>query len=100
MAWLQQRTWQDEMRDNLAHQVHTLRRELAAFGGTAGRYGSHLQHDAGEVGEALVRGGAAVAHQIGRQAKRAGRAVRNDPAPAIAAVIMAGCLLSLVLSRR
>lgn len=108
MAWFEQRSWQDEIRDDVGHHLTALRRELAALSGEAGRrgqklaerYGHQLQHGAGEIGDALVHQGAAVARQVGRQARRAGQAVRNDPAPAVAAAIAVACVASLLLSRR
>ena len=87
---------QHELEDQLAH----LRRELAKLGRAVGHVGAEVSHDAAELGEALWKGGSAVARSVGRSAVGAGQAVRRDPLPAIAAVIAAGCILSLVLSRK
>jgi hypothetical protein len=100
MAWFEPRSWQDEMRDNLARQISHLTREMHSLGNTSGRYAHHLQDDAGELGRALLHSGKAAAKKLGRQAKRTGRAIKADPTPAIAATIAAACLLSLLASRK
>lgn len=108
MAWFARRSWQGEVSDNVSHHLAALRREVMALSGDAGRYGHtladrygpRLAHGAGEIGEALAQQGAVVARQLGRQAKRVGRAAKHDPATTLAAVVGVACLASLVLGRK
>lgn len=108
MAWFARRDWRDDVSDNVAHHLSALRHEVAALSGQAGRYGHQLAdrygpqiaHGASEIGGALVQQGAAMAQQLGRQARRASRAVKDDPVPTVAAVVAVACLASLLLSRR
>jgi hypothetical protein len=100
MGMLQRHDWRDVAQDEIVHHLGQLRRDVLALSGSAGRYGSQLQHGAGELGEVLVHQGAAVARQLGRQAKRAGQAVQRDPVPTVVAVFGLACLLSLVLGRK
>jgi hypothetical protein len=107
MAWFQRRDWRDDVSDNVAHHLSSLRREVMALSGEAGRYGHQLAdrygprvaHSAGEIGEALAHQGAVVAQQLGKQARRAGRAVKDDPVPTVVAVVGLLCLASLVMAR-
>jgi hypothetical protein len=108
MAWFARRDWRDDVSGNVSHHLAALRREVMALSGEAGRYGHQLAdryvpqiaHGAGEIGEVLAQQGAVVAREVGRQAKRAGRAVREDPVPAVAAVVALACVASLLMSRR
>lgn len=85
---------------DLEDQISHLKRELSKLGRAAGHVGADVRHDAAELGEALWKGGSAVARSVSRSAVGAGRAVRRDPVPAVAAAIAAACILSLVLSRK
>jgi hypothetical protein len=100
MAFFRKRTWQEELHDRLAHQMSQLRREVDGLGHRAGRYGSHLHDDADDFADVLWRGGRVAARQIGRQASKAGRAVKEDPVPAMVAVAGFALFLNLVLSRK
>jgi hypothetical protein len=103
MNMLAKRTWEDELRHSVAHQVTELRHQVEALARSIERTGSHMRHDGGDVGDAIWHTGAELAHQIGRQSRRAVRAIERDPVPAVAtaaALIAAGAVLILVLSRR
>lgn len=81
-------------------QLMQLRRELAGLQRTAGGATTALRDDAAEFGEALWRGGVAAARGLRKSARQAGRAVRRDPAPAVALAVAAACILTLALSRK
>lgn len=100
MGMLQKHDWRAVAQDEIVHHLAQLRRDVLALSGNAGRYGSQLQHGAGELGEALVHQGAAVARQVARQAKRAGGAVKRDPVPAAVIVFGLACLVSLALGQK
>jgi hypothetical protein len=94
MSWMSKRSWTDDVHDDVAHHLSALRREIASLGRGAGRY---ARSEASELGDALLHSGAAAARQIGRQAKVAGRAIRREPASAVAGVIAVACLASLLM---
>jgi hypothetical protein len=98
MAWLHD-SHNRGFGDLLAHRVADLQRELRWLGPALHDYRRDLGHGARDVGEVIVHQGARLARRVGRDAKRAGRAVRQDPVPALAMAVAAGCLLSLVLDR-
>lgn len=103
MNMLAKRTWDEELRHDVAHQVSDLKRQVEALAQAVGHAGTGLQRDAGDVGEAIWHTGADIAHEIGRQSKRAVRAVQKDPTPALvtfAALIAVGAVIGLMLSRR
>ena len=83
--------------DDLAHQISSLRREVAGVTRSVGRYGTHTAHD---VGDQLWHQGEIAAKLLGRQAKKAGKAVRDDPVPAVVAVAGFALFLNLVLGRK
>lgn len=78
------------------HYLDGLRREVANMSRSAGDIGGTLLHDAAELGTALSRGGKAVTRTVGRGA----RAFRRDPVPVLAFAVAAGCLASLIFSRK
>ncbi len=99
MGWLARKSWQDEVQDRLAHQLSEIRRDVASLGKSVAVRGGHLQHDAGDIGEALWHGGEAVARQLGQQARRTGRALREDPMPAVIGVVaIVGVVAALSLA--
>ena len=106
MGWLAKRRWQDEVQDRLVHQLAEIRRDVASLGKSVAVRGGHLHHDAGDIGEALwhggeslLHGGEAVARQFGRQATRAGRALKEDPMPAVIGVVaIVGVVAALSLA--
>lgn len=97
MSLFSRRSWTDELQDNVGHHLAALRREVQSLSRDAGKYGRGLQHDAGDLGEALAAQGAQMARQLGRQARRAGEAVRQDPVPAMVSLVAVACLASLLL---
>lgn len=100
MGMLQKHDWRDVAPNDILHHLSQLRREVMALSGNAGRYGHQLQDGVGELGEALVHQGAEVARQVGRQAKKVGRAVQRDPVPTVVVVFGLLCVASLVLGRK
>jgi len=99
MGWLARRRWQEEVQDRLTHQLAGIRRDVASLGRSVAVRGGHLQHDAGDIGEALWHGGEVVARQFGRQATRAGRALKEDPMPAVIGVVaIVGVVAALSLA--
>lgn len=101
---LLQRKWQDEAQDHLAHQLSGLSREVATIARAVQRFSAEAGHDAGHVAGNLVdeawHQGERLAHGVRRQARHAGKAVREDPVPAIVAVAGLLLVLSLVLGRK
>ena len=61
------------------------------------RYGAHTPND---IGEELWHQGEIVAKQLGRQARKAGKAIKNDPVPAVVAVAGFALFLNLLLGRK
>lgn len=103
MNMLAKRTWDEELRHNVAHQVADLKRQVESLAEFVGDAGAGLQQGAGDVGEVIWHTGADIAQEIRRQSKRAVRAVQKDPAPALvtlAALIAVGALIGVMLSRR
>lgn len=92
------RHWTDAIDiDELSRQLSSLRQDVAGVSRAVGRYGAHA---AGDIGEQLWHQGEVVAQQLGRQAIKAGKAVRQDPMPAIVAIAGFALLMHLVLGRR
>ncbi len=87
----------------LGRQVQELLRDAAHISATLGRFGADAGNGVGqmalEVADEAIHKGAKAARIVGRQAWRTGKAVREDPMPAVMAVIGVACLLNLVLSR-
>lgn len=79
----------------LAREASGISRSLERFGHGAGRDLSHVAHD---MADGALHGGAVAARVLGKQAWRAGRAVRRDPVPAVVAVAGLACLISLIMS--
>jgi len=82
---------------DITRQLASLRRDMTSMTHSATRHGSHAAHD---MGDQLWHQGEVIARQIGRTAGKAGRAVKNDPVPAVVAVAGFALLLSLVLGRK
>ena len=77
-----------------------LARDARHLSDTLARYTDSTRHDLGHVAHDLAdeawAQGRAAARVLGRQAWKAGKAVRRDPVPATMAVIGLACLLSLL----
>jgi len=92
------RNWTDALDiEQLSRQLAHLRHDIAGMSRSATRYGSHTAHD---VGDQLWHQGEVVARQLGKQAKKAGKAVKEDPVPAIVAIAGFALFLNLVLGRK
>ena len=92
------RHWSDALDiEELSRQLSSLRHDIAGVSRSVSRYGSHTAHD---VGDQLWHQGEVVARQLGKQARMAGKAVKEDPVPAIVAVAGFALLLNLVLGRK
>ena len=83
----------------LNRQVSSLARDaghitdlLSRFTANAQREADHYAHD---FADEAWHQGAAAAKVIGKQALRAGKAVRKDPVPAVMAIAGLACLMSL-----
>jgi hypothetical protein len=98
MAWPQNGS-ADGLGSLLAHRVADLQRELRWLGPALHDYRADIGHGAREVSDVLVHQGARLARRVARDTRRAARAVKQDPVPALAMAVAAGCLLSLVLDR-
>jgi hypothetical protein len=79
----------------LAREASGISRSLERFGDGARHDVSHFAHDAADL---ALHQGSAAARALGKQAWRAGKAVRKDPVPTVVAVAGLACLLSLVMS--
>ena len=87
----------DELLEHLSRQLSSLHHDLSGVSRAVSRYGAHTVHD---VGDQLWHQGEIVARQLGRQAKKAGKAIKNDPVPAVVAVAGFALFLNLLLGRR
>lgn len=100
---LLQREWSDGQ-DQLSHQLAGLRREVAAVSQAVQRFGTGAGRDAGNVASNLAdeawQQGERLARDIRRQARHAGKAVREDPVPAIVAVVGVLLALNLLFGRK
>lgn len=99
MGWSDRRGWQDGLQRNLSRQLADLQEEVSSLGRSVARYGGQVQHEAESLGDALWHGGEMVTQQLGREAKRIGRAVRQDPLPAAVAIVaLVGVVAALSLA--
>lgn len=93
----------DEVAEQLADRVSSLRADIAAIAEAVNEFGSHRFHDMQRGATALAREAGhqlpVVARQVGRQATIAGRAVGRDPLPTIVVVGTIALLASLVFRR-
>lgn len=99
MGWSDRNGWQDSLQRNLSRQLADLQEEVSSLGRSVARYGGQVQHDAGSLGDALWQGGETVTQQLGREARRIGKAVRQDPLPAVVAIVaLVGVVAALSLA--
>ncbi len=99
MDWSDKTGWPDRLQRNLSHQLSDLQKEVSSLGKSIARYGGQVQHDADSLGDALWHGGEVVTQQLGREARRIGKAVRQDPLPAVFAVVaLVGVVAALSLA--
>lgn len=92
------RHWTDALDlEELSRQLSSLRHDMAGVSRAVSRYGAHTATD---VGDQLWHQGEVVARQLGKQAVKAGRAVKDDPVPAVVALAGFALFLRLVLGRK
>ena len=78
---------------NLAKDASHLSDALSRYSGGARHDLAHLAHD---LADGALHQGSVAAQVLGKQAWKAGQAVRRDPAPTVAAIVGIACLVSLV----
>ena len=92
----------DDAQHSFGRQFAGLSRDARHLSQALARYADHTRDDLGHVAHDLADGawhqGRVAARVLGKQAWKAGNAVRKDPVPATVAVIGLACLLSLVTS--
>jgi len=89
--------------NDLNHQLASMRREAARLSDNLSRLARHTGHDVARSGHDLTDLALAqlpvAARLVGRQARKATRAVQKDPVPTLVAMIGVACLASLALAR-
>lgn len=92
----------DDTQDRFGRQFAGLSRDARHLSDALSRYTDSTRHDLGHVAHDLAdeawHQGRIAARVLGKQAWKAGKAVRKDPVPAAVAVVGLACLLSLVTS--
>lgn len=92
----------DDAQDRFGRQFASLARDASHLSNALARYSNGARHDVGhfahDVADEALHQGAVAARVLGKQAWRAGKAVRRDPAPTMAALIGIACLVSLVMT--
>ena len=92
------RHWTDALDlEDITRQLSHLRHDLSGISRAVSRYGAHAASD---VGDQLWHQGEVVARQLGRQAAKAGKAVKDDPVPAVVAVAGFALFMRLILGRK
>jgi hypothetical protein len=92
------RHWTDALDlEELSRQLSSLRHDVAGVSRAVSRYSAHTASD---FGDQLWHQGEVVARQLGRQAIKAGRAVKDDPVPAVVAVAGFALFMRLILGRK
>lgn len=92
----------DDAQERLGRQFSSLTRDARHLSDALSRYSAGTRQDVGHLAHDLADGalhqGAVAARLLGKQAWRAGKAVRRDPAPTMAALVGIACLVSLVMA--
>ena len=92
----------DTAQDRFGRQFSGLARDAGHLQQALSRFSDDARHDVGRVAhdfaDEAMHQGAIAARVLGKQAWKAGKAVRKDPVPAVVAVAGLACLLSLVMS--
>ena len=92
------RHWTDALDlEDISRQLSHLRHDVAGVSHAVSRYGAHTASD---IGDQLWHQGEVVARQLGRQAVKAGKAVKDDPVPAVVAVAGFALFMRLILGRK
>lgn len=92
----------DAAQDRFGRQFTGLARDASRLSNALARYSNGARHDVGNLAHDFADGalqqGAIAARVVGKQAWRAGKAVRRDPAPTMAALVGLACLVSLAMA--
>lgn len=92
----------DSAQDRFGRQFSSLARDASHLSDALNRYTNGARHDVGhmahDIADEALHQGAVAARILGKQAWRAGKAVRRDPVPTVVAVAGLACLISLVMS--
>lgn len=93
----------EELSGNIAQQIASLRKEIAAIADAVSDYGGNsfedVQHNALALAKEVRHQGAVVARQVGRQANVATRAVQENPVPVIVVLGTIALISALIFSR-
>lgn len=88
--------------DRFGRQFASLARDARHLSESLARYTDSTRNDLGHIAHDFAdqawHQGAVAARVLGKQARKAGKAVRKDPVPAAVALVGLACLLSLVAS--
>ena len=92
----------DDAQNRFGRQFSSLARDASHLSDALSRYSADARHDVGHLAhdfaDEAMHQGAIAARVLGKQAWKAGKAVRRDPAPTMAALIGLACLVSLVMA--
>jgi hypothetical protein len=92
----------DSAQHRFGNQFSSLARDARHLSDALSRYTDHagrdLGHFAHDFADDALHQGAVAARVLGKQAWKAGKAVRRDPAPTVAAIVGIACLVTLVMS--
>jgi len=92
----------DGAQQRFGRQFAHLARDARNLSDTLSHYTNNSHHGLGGFAHDLADGarhqGAVAAHVLGKQAYKAGTAIRRDPIPTIVAVAGLACLVSLMMS--
>jgi hypothetical protein len=92
----------DGAQQRFGRQFAGLAREARHLSDSLSRYTDHSRHDLGhfahDVADQAIHQGAIAAQVLGKQAWKAGSAIRRDPVPTLVAVAGIACLVSLLMS--
>ena len=92
----------NDAQDRFGRQFSSLARDAGHLSEALRRYSADARHEVGhlahDVANEALHQGAIAARVLGKQAWKAGKAVRRDPAPTMAALVGVACLVSLVMA--
>jgi hypothetical protein len=93
----------EELSGNIAQQIASLRKEIAAIADAVSDYGGSslgdVQHNALALAKEVRHQGTVVARQVGRQANAASKVVQENPVPVIVALGTIALISALIFSR-
>jgi hypothetical protein len=92
----------DTAQDRFGRQFSSIARDTRHLSDALARYAAHTRRDVGHLAhdfaDDALHQGAVAARVLGKQAWKAGKAVRRDPAPTVAAIVGLACLVTLVMA--